>query len=212
MDQKEKRQLQTQLIKMGLAGLDTRGLPTGELIQQIAQMVNQWKGAENRMGEWVDRHKFLRDLLNECEPAQRSDMFDTLTPHLSFKPLPLSTYEAMIQEKAGRMVSQRKMRVEGNAPKPIEIGGTRYAAAPRSHATHAVATLTCHRCHKVEKFIADTPVSAMIEGRRAGWIREPGENKEICAECAAALAATVVRLSSTESLPVYDRRAHKIDA
>lgn len=199
MDAKAKRKLENELIVMGLSGLTDP-----ELIQELANLVSAWPG---------DKHEYMRDLLNECEPEKRYEMYHAIAPRLrGFKALSLPQYEAQIALKAGAMVSQGRMRVEGERPKPIEIGGTRLAVVSEAEASHAVATVRCHRCQKADRFLGDTPVDAMTNARKAGWTREAGVNKEICPECTVALAATVVCLSKKETLAVYDRRACKLDA
>lgn len=193
MEAKEKRQLENQLLAMGLARLDSP-----DLIQQLASLVNQWQG---------DRHEFLLGLINECDDKDRSQMYNAIRPHLKFKPLPLDQYVAQIAERAGAMVSQRKMRVEGSRPLPIQVGRDSFVPVPKALATGVVATVRCHRCPKVEKFQDATPVGAMLKARKAGWIREAGFNKECCAECAAKLASTEqVVLSKKEVLLVTDKR------
>lgn len=169
MDQHEKRKLETQLVVMGLAQLSDPAL-----IQQLAMLVNAWP---------EDRHEYLMSLINECDPAQRSEMYNAITPYLHFKPLSLDTYIMRMAEKAGAMISQNRLRVEGEAPKPITIGGVDYRAVPSQDASHAIATVRCHVCNKVDKFLADTPVSAMYEARKQGWERDKSVNKEICAIC-----------------------------
>jgi hypothetical protein len=169
MDQKEKRKLETELMAMGLAGLDDPNL-----IQQLAYLVSSWPG---------DKHDFLRDLLNECEPAKRYEMFNAIAPKLAFKPLSYSWYEAAIGLRAAELVSRGEMLVIGDAPKPIEINGKRFRKVSRKDATGALATLTCHHCHKSEYFLAKTPVGAMTAARDAGWVRDKGLNKEVCMEC-----------------------------
>lgn len=173
MDAAEKRQLETQLVRMGLAGLKANGEPSPELIQQIAAIVNNWKGAPNRHGEWIDRHKFLRDLFAECDEADRGEMYSAIKPHLNFPVLPLVCYETMMTERMSALVSKGAARLEGQAPRPIEVGGKKYARVPSAYATHAVATLRCQRCWKKKRFIADTPVGAVIAARNAGWKRMP---------------------------------------
>lgn len=193
MDQREKRQLENQLLVMGLKGLNDP-----DLIQQLAELISAWPG---------DKHDFLRDLLNECDPDKRYEMYHAIAPKLKFKPLSLPQYEAQIAEKAGAMVSQRRMRVEGDRPKPIEVGDKLAEITAKELANAALASLTCHRCGRFEKYLGETPVSAMLEARKAGWIREPGINKECCAQCAAQLAAAEqITLSSQEALIVTDRR------
>lgn len=183
MDAKEKRQLETHLVKMGLAGLQENGAASPELVQQIAGIVNNWQPTPNRHGEWIDRHKFLRDLLAECGEAERGEMYSAIKPHLSFIVLPLSSYESMMTQRMNSLVSKRAARVEGRAPAPIEVGGKKYAEAPTAVATHAVATLHCQKCWRKKRFIADTPVGAMIAARKAGWKRMP--DKETCPSCVA---------------------------
>jgi hypothetical protein len=207
MDQKEKRALETQLMKMGLAGLDSRGNPTNDLIDQLASLVNCWQGMENRHGEWVDKHVFFRDLLNECDADKRSAMYDAIVPRLNWKALPLATYEAQIQLKASALVSQRKMRVVGDAQK-IVIGGNEYALTSKARATGVVATVSCWKCPKRATFHADTAAGAMIEARKAGWTRDKALNKETCPECAVVVAAEEqVVLDRNRTLIVTDRRS-----
>src|SRR5574337_665823 len=198
MNAKERRQLENQLLTMGLARLDDP-----ELIQQLADLISHWPG---------DKHEFLRDLLNECDADKRYEMYHAIAPKLRFKALSLPQYEAQIAERAGALMSKRMMRAEGPAPKPIEIGGHKLRVVPRSQATGAVATLSCHNCGKTERFLDETPAGAMIAGRRAGWVRDKALNKETCPKCAEKIAAEeIVTLSRTENMIVTDRRV-KADA
>lgn len=210
MDANEKRQLETQLLRMGLPGLQENGEPSGELVQEIARMVNEWPGHPNRHGEWIDRHKYLRDLLSECDESQRNEMYSSLKPHLNFPVYPLAHYETMMIQRVEGLVSKRSARVEGAVPRPLQVGdrqaiaradakrlmrkqkrvrqvlaaGDIYVAeSAASDATHVMATLRCYKCHKSEDFLGDTPVGAMIAGRKAGWIRDMVINKEVCPEC-----------------------------
>lgn len=193
MNQTEKRKLETQLLEMGLAKLNDP-----ELIQQLANLVSAWRG---------DRHEFLRDLLNECDADKRYEMYQAIAPKLQFKPWPLQQYEMQIAEKAGALVSQLKMRVEGSRPTPIQVGRDTFVRVPKALSNQAVATVRCHRCPKVERFADDTPAGAMLQARKAGWIREPGINKECCADCSAKLASSEqVVLSRKEVLVVTDKR------
>lgn len=173
MEATEKRQLETELLKMGLAGLSASGDPSPDLIQQIAAMVNAWPGMPNRHGEWIDRHKFLRDLLAECDQADRQEMYSAITPHLSFAVYPLAQYETMMTERMSRLVSKGAARAEGRAPRPIKLGGRKFCRAAAGEATHAIATLLCPNCGKQKRFIGDTPVGALIAARKAGWARMP---------------------------------------
>lgn len=169
MNQEEKRKLENQLLVMGLSRMNDP-----ELIQQLADLVSNWQG---------DKHDFFQDLLNECDANRRAEMYNAMAPKLRFKALPLSQYEMRISERAGKMVSQGKMRVEGQAPRPINVGNQKYAEVDQEHATHAMLTLHCYKCTFYERFLGETPVGAMIEGRKAGWIRDQVRNKEVCPKC-----------------------------
>lgn len=186
MDATEKRKLETELLKMGLAGLKANGDPSPELVQQIAAIVNHWKPCANRHGEWIDRHKFLRDLFAECDEADRSEMYAAITPYLTFQALPLSYYEMMMTERMARLVSKGAARTQGRSPHPVQIGGRKYRRASKAEATHAIATLVCPGCGKQKRFLGDTPVGALIEARKAGWQRMP--DKWHCPICVKAMA------------------------
>lgn len=177
MNPKDKRKLENELMVMGLAGLNDP-----DLIQQLADLVSAWPG---------DKHEYLRDLLNECDPESRYEMYHAIAPKLGFKALSFPQYEAQIALRAGQMVSQGRMRVEGQRPKPIEIGGHKLAVVSEQEATHAIATVRCHRCQKGDRFLAETPIGAMTEARKAGWTRPPSVNKETCPECSVDMAQTV---------------------
>jgi hypothetical protein len=193
MDQHAKRKLETELLTMGLAKLNSP-----ELIAQLASMINQWPG---------DKHEFLMGLINECDDKDRSEMYNAIRPHLKFKPLSLETYVSRIAERAGAMVSQRRMRVEGSAPKPIQVGDASYVKVPPALATGVVITLRCYKCPKVEKFVSDTQAGGMIAGRKAGWTREPGVNKEVCADCKSKEVAHEVAVLGRDTVMVItDKR------
>lgn len=181
MEAKEKREMETQLLRLGLAGLQENGNPSPELIQQVAAIVNAWQAAPNRHGEWIDQHKFLRDLLSECDASYRNDMYTAISPYLNFKAHPLAFYESMITERMERLISKRAARAEGRAPHPVDVGGKQYIEASAAVATHAIATLHCQRCDKEKRFVSDTPVGAMIAARNAGWARMP--EKWTCPTC-----------------------------
>ena len=194
MNQSEKRKLDNHLLAMGLPRLNDP-----ELIERLAALVREWHG---------DRHGFFRDLLNECDADKRYEMYQAMAPKLlPFKAFPLQQYEMQIAEEAGALISQRKMRVEGQRLAPIQVGRDTFVPVPKALATGAVATVRCHRCPKVERFQDETPTGAMLKARKAGWIREAGFNKECCAECAAKLVASEqIVLSRKEVLVVTDKR------
>lgn len=170
MNHKERRQLENVLLVAGLARLDDP-----ELIQQLADLVSDWRG---------DKHQFLQDLINECDPDQRSEMYSAIAPKLRFKALPLPTIECRIAEQAGAMVSRKQMRVEGSAPRPIQIGDHQIEITAQA-GNCGWAAVRCHQCGKLEKFLSDTPIGAMIAARKAGWVRDISADLEQCPECRA---------------------------
>lgn len=193
MDQHDKRKLDNMLMTLGLPKLTDP-----DLLQRMADIISDFPG---------DRHDFLRDLINECDAKDRREMYDAIAPRLRFKALQLEQYELKIAEKAGNMISKRWMRVEGERPKPIQVGDSTFMPVPKALSDAAVASVRCHRCMKLEKFVAETPAGAMIKARQAGWIREPGINKECCAECTAKLASVeAVLLPGGTTLDVRDKR------
>src|SRR5260370_12921179 len=106
VDATDKRQLETELLKMGLAGLSANGEPSPDLIQQIAAIVNNWQPSPNRHGEWIDRHMFVRDLLAECDQDERGHMYSAIAPHFTFAPYPLARYETLMTERMAKLVSK----------------------------------------------------------------------------------------------------------
>lgn len=207
MQAKEKRSLETFLLQMGWPGLKENGEPTGDLVQLIARIVNEHQAYENRHGEWIDKHLFLRDLFSQCDGQERQEMYDAIVPHLNFKAKPLDYYVTQMMLRVNTLTSKSAARVTGDAPKPVEVGGNKYAAAPKFIATHVVVTVTCWNCPKDAQFVGDTPVSAMIEARKAGWTRDKGIKKETCPECSAGFAQEeIVVLAKNQKLVVNDRR------
>lgn len=179
-------------MKTGLAAIDSVE-DVSAFVEVMAKVVNTWQPSHNRQGEFITRHKFLRDLLAECDQKNRSEMYSALVPHLNFKALPLADYESMMRERVSALVSKGAMKVEGQAPKPIDVGGKKYAEAPASLATHALAKLHCWTCPKKKNFLAETPVAAMIDARKAGWQRMPTADgpKETCPGCVKKILASV---------------------
>lgn len=181
---------------MGLAGLTDPNL-----ILQLANMVSEWPG---------DKHEYLTDLLITCEPENRYEMYNAIAPKLRFKALSFPQYESQIALRAGEMVSQGRVKVEGEEPKPIEVGFRKLEIVAREEATEVMATVSCHFCPRIERFLGETAVEAIVKARRAGWMRDKVLNKETCPDCAVSQAAEeVVTLDRSQNLFVHDhRRSH----
>lgn len=180
MDADQKRQLENQLMTMGLAGLKD-----GELIQVLADLVSNYSNSDE------ERHRFFEDLIGQCDADKRYEMYHAMAPKLKFTALDLSDYESRINMRAAGLVSRGKMRVEGQRPMPILIGGEKFEVVAESESDKALATLKCG-CGKLEHFLSDTPVGAMILARKKGWVRDKGTNKEVCWEC---MATRIARAS-----------------
>lgn len=176
MDQTEKRQLDNFLIREGLSGLQDP-----DLIQQLANLVS------NYPGDLSAKHRFFEDLINQCEAVNRYEMYQAMAPKLSFRAYTLAQYESSIRQRASELISQRRMRVEGQEPAPLEVGGQKYEEVAESESTACVVTLKCHKCHEKTAYVEATPVAAMTMARADGWIREKGVNKELCPKCVALL-------------------------
>jgi hypothetical protein len=193
LNQKEKRQLNTELMIMGLAQLND---PV--LIEQMANLVSDWPG---------DKHEYMVDLLITCEPGNRYEMYNAIAPRLRFKALSFPQYESQIALRAGEMVSQGRVKVEGQAPKPIEVGSRKLEIVPAEEATEVLASLSCHLCPAAGRFLGKTAVEAILKARRAGWVRDKALNKETCPDCAEVQAAEeIVTLSRKENLIITDHR------
>lgn len=193
MNQKDKRKLNTELMVMGLAQINDPNL-----ILQMANLVSDWPG---------DKHEYMVDLLITCEPGQRYELYNAIMPHLRFKALSFPQYESHIALRAGEMVSQGRVKVEGDRDKPIEVGARKLAIVPQGEATEVLATVSCHLCPTNGRFLGATAVEAIIKARRAGWVRDKALNKETCPNCAEQQCAEeIVTLSRSENLIVTDHR------
>lgn len=184
MDQKDKRRLETNLMRTGLAAIKEQGALSGEFVQVVADIVNGWRGSYDRLGEWIGQHEFVRDLLNECDAKDRGEMYNCVIPKLTFKPKSLIEYETMIAQKADRFASRRKIRVTGEREKPIEVGDKKITLAKPGEGTLGWCMLKCHQCNRLDKFLGQTPVDAMYKARNAGWRRNVVLEQELCPECA----------------------------
>lgn len=172
MDQTEKRELDNFLLREGLAGLSDP-----ELIEQLANLVS------NYPGDLSAKHRFLEDLINQVDADKRYEMYHAIAPKLNFRAFTLGQYESSIRQRASELISQRRMRVEGDAPRPMEVQGKKYEEVLQSESTAALLTLTCHKCRHKSQYLAETPVTAMIAARKDGWVRDKATNREVCPEC-----------------------------
>ena len=162
----EHRKLENQLMVMGLNRLEDP-----ELVPQMAGIINRYGG-----------HDFFEALLGECHAEKRTEMYEALRPHLTFKPLPLEQYISHIKERAGNVAS---------AGQPIELGEKKYVEVLPENAQGCIAKLTCYKCTKQQEFFGETPVDAAVHAREAGWVRDLVRQKEICPDCPSAFGQTM---------------------
>lgn len=157
MNDDEHRTLENQLLVRGLAGLES---PL--LIEQMAALVTD--------------HWFFMGLLNEVVAEQRTAAYEAIRPHLKFKPWPLEDYISALAREASELESRMT---------PISVGGAKLRVVPQYEATGVVLTFTCAKCTKMARFYGETPVTAAIEARKKGWVRDLLNNNEICPKCPA---------------------------
>jgi len=139
-----------------------------------------------QMARLIKDHDFFLGMLNECDQEKRTEMYEALKPHLSFKPWPLERYISKLKERAGNIASTEKPAVIGKRSKPFQIRGKQYIdAISREAGAVTCLTFTCAKCTRMEQFIADTPVQAAIMARQKGWVRDIVRDREICPKCPA---------------------------
>lgn len=154
MNQDDKRQLENQLLTMGLPALNDPAL-----IQVMADMVNGYPIMSERV-------EFFCDLLNECDAGKRGEMYNALKPCLHFEVPSFPECETRITYKAERMV-----------------GRTRLAKAKQSEPEEKTLHLECFGCQAKSAFVDLTVAGAMLQAKKAGWGRGPVPGHEYCAEC-----------------------------
>jgi hypothetical protein len=154
MNQDDKRRLENELTVMGLPKLDDPAL-----VQALADVVNGYPIMQ-------ERADFFCDLLNECEGARRTEMYEAMRPRLSFDVPSLAECETRIAAKAERLIRPRSLPpLKGEDLKIVTL------------------QLKCAACEKTAEFEGQTTADAMSMARKAGWGRGPIRGQEHCAEC-----------------------------
>ena len=153
----ERRRMENQLMVMGL-----NRLTDPELVPQMAKLITS--------------HEFFLGMLNECDQAKRTEMYEALRPHLSFKPWPLERYIMKLKEHADAVESHGR---------PIQVGDQTFVETPMERATACLVDLTCCKCTRTATFPGNTAVEAILAAREAGWVRDVALQKEICPRCPA---------------------------
>lgn len=175
MNQDEARQLENQLIVMGLNRLDDPAL-----IPALAKIINAHPG-------YLDPHDFYIGMLNECDQEKRGEMYEALRPHLKFSPWPLEQYISRLREHAANVESVDAPVQIGEKKKapPVIFGGHKFEECDINSAESVILELTCYKCTFHEEFMGLTPVQAVMAARQVGWARDLVKQAEICPKCPA---------------------------
>lgn len=155
MNADEKRQLENELTVMGLPSLDDPAL-----VQVMADIVNGYPIPGERI-------EFFCEMLNECEGAQRREMYEALRPRLAFEVPSLDACEARIAARAERMIRPKGLPAAQKEEEPLEL----------------TIEILCGGCRKLESYAGRTVADAMSKARKDGWGRGPVRGLEYCAEC-----------------------------
>lgn len=157
----DRRKLENQLMVMGLAKLNDPNL-----IQQLALLITVQKA--------MPPEEFFRDMLGECEPEKRKEMYEAMRPLLGFKVKPLEHYIDEIKAKASAAATRDK---------PITVGEEQFHEVDQREATGVLVDLRCYKCTRGETFSGITPADAVIKARAFGWVRDLVMQKEVCPKC-----------------------------
>lgn len=157
MNQDERRQLENQLIVMGLKRLNDP-----MLVPQMAKLI-------------LD-HEFFLGMLNECDQDKRYEMYHALKPHLRFEPLPLESYLIQLRERADAIASRHA---------PIVVGEQHFQQVAAQDATGVLVDLKCS-CGRTASYYGQSPFDAVILARQEGWVHDKALGKEVCPKCPSA--------------------------
>lgn len=136
-------------------------------------------------------HAHFQRLITEAEPSTRQNFYESVRPHLKFRPKPLDVYIADAQQMAER----EKLPVLGPNGELLPFRPAQDVATGVRDAEDAIArsiaestlTLKCVKCTTEETFYkvgAETKVGVMMKVRRAGWVYDPVTETETCPKCA----------------------------
>lgn len=159
-------------------------------------------GLMSALGFLVEDHDHFRNLVERCEPEERSSMYDSLKPYVRFQLHPLEWYVARSKEMADKeklptVAPDGSLTWPTDQPIP-QVVTEEYAAqlCDQAMAQEAVnqlfasevLTLTCRSCTKQAQFTGDTVNDCVVNARLEGWVHYTNANGvkvEICPECPA---------------------------
>jgi hypothetical protein len=189
--ERETQTINRLLATNGLATLDDPGL-----VQQIRYLV----------ANVCTTHEQFRQLLNKCDPPQRTAMYETLKSCLRFSPKPLDVYLAESADLAerkqlptiaadgtlkpfraaaiGNQLSAEERSAIGKNQKPeaIEIDRETFDAFAAAVA-NVFLEMTCGWCTRSETFSGWNKDACVTAARAAGWTHSVVTDQEICPRC-----------------------------
>lgn len=169
---------------LSIASLDSflhiggfEGLGTPGVVQGIAKKVTD--------------HEHFRQLLTRWEPSERQIIYETLRPHLKFRPLPLDVYLAKSADLAERKQLPSYDAATGVLKEyaPPEVGLKATASTAILEDIHRQSgrrlTVACVKCTTVAEYSGTTLVDATIKARKDGWVYSEvnGKPQETCKRC-----------------------------
>lgn len=146
-------------------------------------------GAIAALAFMVRDHKHLENLLTGIGPEERQMVYDSIVPHLRFKARPLDVYVSNVGQRAER--EQWPVLEDG---KFKEFKPAQDLSTVQKHINAEIAKklliLTCSKCTCEETFFQigeETRVDTILKARKAGWVYDLVNQKEICPKCPTSL-------------------------
>ena len=139
-----------------------------------------------QIGFLVEDEEHFMQLLNRCEPQHRTEMYESLKPHLRFQPRPL---DVLIAELGMQAEIEKLPTVDADgkfhAYRTPEIQTTVERVVEEEISQHHL-TLTCRKCTKQAAFHGGRRIDAIWKAREAGWTYDSANGgSEICPDCPA---------------------------
>jgi hypothetical protein len=133
-------------------------------------------------GVFVRDHDHLKSLLFACEPEQRRQMYEAITPHLRFKARTFDQYLQEVREDAeARQLPT--LAADGTLQGYRVPELTSLDRALNEAVARVSLTLVCRNCTREEVFAATDRYEAVKAAREAGWVYDETTESERCPEC-----------------------------
>jgi hypothetical protein len=136
-------------------------------------------GTLAQMAYKVDGHDHFRDLLRICEPDERRNMYEAMSPYLRFKAKPLESYVIAAKESAAAAelpVLDEDGMLHSYMPP--------YVQTVAIELPHVELWIQCARCNKEGIFLGERKVDCIHTMRQAGWgYDESAAQRHLCPDC-----------------------------